>query len=219
MNSECSSPHAICPSKGFHSYWGGKCFLQELIQLPYLTGSSLLPADCDKWGGAGAVCEITGGVLQCKVLLSRTEEGLYTFLAHLVQQEPKGPIQSSRRPHLYQCPAETGQWESLWFLGTRVPHSTAAPPARLVALRLLTCSSIFSSRAADCDLFLSPIAAIFMTIPSSLLDSLLSSTCQSSTLCKFTQHIPTEVTSKLQTLCTGHLCGLLPPVFQESLCQ
>lgn len=83
----------------------------------------------------------------------------------------------------------------------------------LVALRLLTCNSIFSSCAADSDQFLFPIAAIFMTIPSSLLDSLLSSTCQSSTLCKFTKHILREVTSKLQALCTGHLCGLLPPFF------
>lgn len=33
-----------------------------------------------------------------------------------------------------------------------------------------------------------------MTIPSSLLDSLLSSTCQSYTLCKFTKHILKEVT-------------------------
>lgn len=89
----------------------------------------------------------------------------------------------------------------------------------LVALRLLTSNSIFSSCAADSDQFLFPIAAIFMTIPSSLLDSLLSSTCQSSTLCKFTKHILREVTSKLQALCTGHLCGLLPPFFQEPVCQ
>lgn len=88
--------------------------------------------------GAGAVCEMTGGVLQCKVFLRRAGEGLYTFLARLVQQDPKVPIESSRRPHLYQCPAETGQGERCGYLGARIPHITAAPPAWLVAIALDT---------------------------------------------------------------------------------
>lgn len=111
---------------------------------------------------------------------------------------------------------------AIWEQDLPTAHQHLVHGLLLVALRLLTCSSIFSSCAADSDQFLFPIAAIFMTIPSSLLDSLLSSTCQSSTLCKFTKHILREVTSKLQALCTvpcGHLCGLLPPFFQEPLCQ
>lgn len=180
------------------SHW----VLEELTALTVTSGK-----------GAGAVCDTTGGDSSARCFSVGLKKGFTPFQLIWFSRTPKGPLRATGNLSCSNVQPKQAMRELVvsWEKEFLTAQQHLLHGLLLVALGLLTCNSIFSLCAADSDLSLFPIAAIFMTIPSSLLDSLLSSTCQSSTLCKFTKHIPRDVTSKLQALCTGHLCGLLPP--------
>lgn len=132
------------------------------------------------------VCKIRG-MLTCKVLHhGRINAGLCLFAACLDQQNPEGSFQSSRIGDLSLSNVQPREaagraWEG--GLLTEQPARSAQLAAYCPGL--LPVTAPYPACTAGSNQLPISFAAIFMTTPSSLLDSLPSSTCQSYTLCKF----------------------------------